>query len=383
MYAHGGSGNHGCEAIVRSTAKILKSINTDLHLISTHPKEDRAYGLEEVCQIEQELNDWSKATPDFVRAYLQLKVKHNFIPMDELQYKKTIDLVQDGDIALSIGGDNYCYLDSKKYIMLHNMYLKRKAKTVLWGCSVEPEVVQDPAFAEDLSKYDLITARESLSYKALKEVNSNTIQVCDSAFFLDTVPQELPKGFEKGSCVGINVSPMVIEKETTPGIVVREYEKLIDHILKNTNMNVLLIPHVIWEHGDDRIPLQTLYQKFAATGRIAMVEDASCEVLKGYISQCRFFIGARTHATIAAYSTEVPTLVVGYSVKARGIAQDLFKTEEHYVLPVQQLCEDGQLTKEFQWICDNETVIKSTLRSVVAEMKETTLKTLNQLDIFM
>ena len=25
LYAHGGSGNHGCEAIVRSTIKILKN----------------------------------------------------------------------------------------------------------------------------------------------------------------------------------------------------------------------------------------------------------------------------------------------------------------------------------------------------------------------
>ncbi len=53
----------------------------------------------------------------------------------------------------------------------------------------------------------------------------------------------------------------------------------------------------------------------------------------------------RTHATIAAYSTGVPTLVVGYSVKARGIARDLFGTEDGYVLPVQQLKESDELTK--------------------------------------
>ncbi len=50
--------------------------------------------------------------------------------------------------------------------------------------------------------------------------------------------------------------------------------------------------------------------------------------LKGYISRCRAFVGARTHSTIAAYSTGVPTLAIGYSVKARGIAKDLFGTEE-------------------------------------------------------
>ena len=41
------------------------------------------------------------------------------------------------------------------------------------------------------------------------------------------------------------------------------------------------------------------------------------------------------------------SLVVGYSVKARGIARDLFGTENGYVLPVQQLKESDELTQAF------------------------------------
>ena len=40
MYAHGGSGNHGCEAIVRSTSKILKELGYERPiLISANPAE--------------------------------------------------------------------------------------------------------------------------------------------------------------------------------------------------------------------------------------------------------------------------------------------------------------------------------------------------------
>ena len=85
--------------------------------------------------------------------------------------------------------------------------------------------------------------------------------------------------------------------------------------------------------------------------------------LKGYISRCRFFIGARTHATIAAYSTLVPTLVLGYSVKSRGIATDLFGTGEHYVLPVQQLCTADAMTDAFQWLMEHEEDIRSRLKA--------------------
>ena len=38
LYAHGGSGNHGCEAIVRTTVKMLESPAV---LATTAPEEDR------------------------------------------------------------------------------------------------------------------------------------------------------------------------------------------------------------------------------------------------------------------------------------------------------------------------------------------------------
>ena len=48
LYYHGGSANHGCEAIVRSTAKIL---NVPVRLFTTSPEEDIRYGLKQVVDI--------------------------------------------------------------------------------------------------------------------------------------------------------------------------------------------------------------------------------------------------------------------------------------------------------------------------------------------
>jgi colanic acid/amylovoran biosynthesis protein len=58
----------------------------------------------------------------------------------------------------------------------------------------------------------------------------------------------------------------------------------------------------------------------------------NCCQLKDIIARCRFFIGGRTHATIAALSSEVPTVSIAYSIKARGINLDLFG-HERLVLP--------------------------------------------------
>ena len=67
----------------------------------------------------------------------------------------------------------------------------------------------------------------------------------------------------------------------------KNYSKLIEYILENTDMNVALIPHVIWkDNNDDRIPSRELYEKFKSTNRVSLLEDNNCEVLKGYVSRC-------------------------------------------------------------------------------------------------
>lgn len=139
MYAHGGSGNHGCEAIVRSTYDILSDLCRDkMFLISSKPEEDAEYGLHELCKIERDILPYSKISLSFIRAYMALKLKNDYVPLDQLNYKKTIDLVEENDIVLSIGGDNYCYADVNKYIMQHDMMISRGAKTVLWGVQLIP-----------------------------------------------------------------------------------------------------------------------------------------------------------------------------------------------------------------------------------------------------
>jgi polysaccharide pyruvyl transferase WcaK-like protein len=160
---------------------------------------------------------------------------------------------------------------------------------------------------------------------------------------------------------------LVIRKEASSGIVMKNYKRLIRSILDKTDCAVALIPHVVWDGNDDRIALQELYSEFENTKRVVMIDDCNCMQLKGYISRCRLFVGARTHATIAAYSSNVPTLVLCYSIKSRGIAKDLFGTDEKYVIPVQALEKEGDLEKAFWWLWKNENMIRQRLETVMPD----------------
>lgn len=356
MYPHGGSGNHGCEAIVRSTAKLL---GNNLMLFSNHVEEDRKVGLQDLCKLDVAEKPIRSGSLSHLFAVFRSKVLRQTDAFDRLVFQHIIESAKNADYVLGIGGDNYCY-DTPEFIYLVNRMMdEAKKKRILWGASVEPESI-DERMLNDLRGYHKIWARESLTYEALLSKGlSQTFLLPDPAFVMDRKDLPLSDGFVEGNTVGINVSPMIIDYEKNQGMALQNYVNLVKHIIKETDMQVALIPHVVWSHNDDRKPLSQLYEMFKDTGRVVMIEDHNAEELKGYIARCRFLVVARTHASIAAYSTQVPTLVVGYSVKARGIAKDIFGTEENYVIPVQSLTHEDELVKGFQWLVAHEMAIKA------------------------
>lgn len=365
FYLHAGSANHGCEAIVRSSINIL---NDEVTLYSRVPELDAKYGIDHICDLQKDDKlPLKKGSFSWIKAYLQTKLTGKIDLSMKYQYNSLISQVKNNDIYFSIGGDNYCYPGTEVLAAINSNIKKNGAKLVLWGCSVEPSLIDDSVIANDLHSFDLITARESISYKALKKINDNTVLVSDPAFTLPKIDLPLPKGWKEGKMIGINASPLIIENGKNAKTVYEAYRLLIEYIIEETEYNVALIPHVIAEGNNDYEVLKKLYDEIEFKDRLVLIGDHNCLELKGFISRCSFFIGARTHATIAAYSTCVPTLVLGYSVKSRGIATDLFGTYNHYVLPVQEMSDSKELLNSFIWILNHEEEIRNHLKDIMPE----------------
>lgn len=367
FYMHAGSLNHGCEAIVRSTAKMT---NEKIVLFSEHPDEDHAVGIDDICEVRLQGGRRSKYNPAFIVCKAAEVLFKNSSLKHWYAYKNVIGSVKPSELYVSIGGDNYCY-DANPYLMYINKALNRRgAKTGLWGCSIEPEVLKDPQIIEDMKRYSFISTRETITYNALKDAGLKNIHLYpDPAFTLDTVECELPQVFSNSDVVGINLSPLVQKLDDSGKLVLENYIELVKYILNNTDMSIALIPHVCKPGNDDRESMKTLTSYFPNENRIIMVNEEGimdCRKLKFIISKCRFMVTARTHASIAAYSTCVPTLVVGYSVKARGIAKDIFGTEENYVVDVHKISDSAELHSKFSYIFENEVIIKDLLRSKVS-----------------
>ncbi|MDA7646715.1 polysaccharide pyruvyl transferase family protein [Akkermansiaceae bacterium] len=363
LYPHGGSGNHGCEAIVRTTMAILEGVTDSNTLFSDRPESDRIAGIDRlvtVTEAQVPLTRWQR---------LAAAISHKVTNTDEQFYRyQHAPMIKQADrntIALCIGGDNYCY-EWVDYLYGLNKFLRgKKARTVLWGCSVEPSAM-DKVMVDDLRRHSVITARETITLEAMQEKGLENVKLYpDPAFQLETKSLKLPDGFEARNTVGINLSPLIMKYEKESGMAMKAYKALIQHIIETTDMQVALIPHVIVKGNSDLDPMTELYEAFKETGRIVLIGDHNAMELKGFIARCRIFIGARTHATIAAYSSCVPTLVVGYSVKARGIARDLFGSEEGMVMPVQNLTSTTQLVDAFEDLKARELEDQAHLEKVI------------------
>lgn len=368
LYNHIGSGNHGCEALVRTISSLLGEDKTCL--LSEFVREEEKYGINQIIKVYPAI---SKVKKNFLylKAYYQLKVKKNYFYMDILPYLNAIDQLKEDDVLVSIGGDIFCYDNYPKYVLLHQYALKRIKNSILLGCSIDPENLKDESFLEDLKSYKIITTREHITYNALIDRGLKNVIYCpDSAFTLKKQDVSMDPIFIPNKTVGLNISPLVLKKSNNSQLILENYSRLTKYIIDNTDMNIALIPHVVWNNNDDRVPLTQLYELYKDSNRVCLINDCNCMQLKSVISQCSYFIGARTHATIAAYSSGVPTLVLGYSVKSKGIAEDLFGTSDGYVLSYKDISSEDDLLNAFSYIEDNSEEMIDNLKNKQYEIVE-------------
>ncbi len=360
LFDHSGCLNRGCEAIVRGTMNIIERAddNADYHLASYQPDSDKGLGIS-VSPIKA--RSLTKAE-NFVAA-LDFKINHSEYFYLKTTYSDVVAKADDCDVCLSIGGDTYCYGDNSHSRAIAKALHKNNKKTVLWGASIGKEDLSAEKI-EALKTFDRIFVRESVTYNLLEKIipQDKLFLFSDPAFCMEREDLPLPQGFEPDNTLGFNLSPLVVKKN--PALLDASVEFL-NGIIKNTTLQIALIPHVTEKGNDDCEVLDEIYDRLNDSVRVVKISgELDARQYKGYIARCRFFIGARTHSTIAAYSNGVPTMVIGYSVKSRGIAKDLFG-EEKFVIDANTVSGAEVFNAEFLNMIKQEDEIRTTLRKVI------------------
>lgn len=340
--------NRGCEAIVRGTTKILREYFKDprfLCLTIQSEEQFRRQCLEEFDPAISHLrshrlnkqyiaqNLWRPGTVKAIYQYIFSRdAYYAGVYADMFPYLNSASAV------LSVGGDNYS-IDyggiPVTFTSLDDLVLGYKKPLAIWGASIGPfSAIPDYEryMSDHLQKVTGIFARESVTIDYLKGigVTENVYPVADPAFLMDPVKpeggeDELPIDEE---AIGLNLSPLMARFVTGGDLDAWTSiaASIIESVAQTTGMPIYLIPHVTKPTSNDHeFMRQALSLIKNRNGDINLVSPRyNAAETKWIISRMALFAGARTHSTIAALSSGVPTLSFAYSIKARGINREIF-----------------------------------------------------------
>jgi polysaccharide pyruvyl transferase WcaK-like protein len=355
LVGNGPYANRGCEAIVRGTLEILRrefgqdvraTVASFQHksLVDCQAANETDPAISHVA-LERSLDRWSRRWWH----YQLLRVSR---PQADLQHRMLDPHLSSACAALEVGGDNYTLdygLPQEKGLPIRWMNLDRYVwraglPVVLWGASVGPFDAAAPdqqrTMFQHLARMRGILVRETMSQSYLS-CNSvpNVHLVADPAFVMKPrKPSAEALGFSLPEApIGLNFSP-IMARYVTNGDRARWIQicsQIVEGMRKLSRRDILLIPHVTSNApmADDAVLLSAVAERAAdGRGRVLCVPGTlAAAEYKWLISQCHVFAAARTHATIAAFSTGVPTLSLAYSAKAYGINRDLFGSEDYCV----------------------------------------------------
>lgn len=264
-------------------------------------------------------------------------------------------------------GDNFSDIYDLAFVnqttSLKEKVLKNNIRLVLAPQTIGPfqnQNIKERA-AEILKKSDLIFSRDDFSSQYAQEISSVIpITVTDLAFALPYYTNMYQ--FTNQNKVGINISGLLwkggFSRDNQFHLTVdyQIYIKKLIEVFKKRHVEVHLIPHVIasreLQHDDDYDVCKELAEKNEVI--CAPIFETPIQA-KSYISNMDFFVGARMHSTIAAFSSGVPTVPFSYSRKFEGMYNSFGYT---YLIDAKKMDTSEALEKTIYYF-ENLTILRS------------------------
>jgi len=386
--------NRGCEAIVRGTTKLLRDQWGDCKFISAYFQKDGSRDH----QIETDPNIEHRPFPSFQRySYYWLenaltsRLLHRpsrparVYQMFQKKLKGT-----NAEAIIMLGGDNYglTYSRPDVFFTLNQVAIDHRIPFSIWGASVGP-FSSDPTYekwaAKELQEVTLICVREteSLDYLTSIGVTDNVILSADPAFVMSPSPVSLPSNIENllsQGCIGLNLSPLLyqfMKSDSNKGSRKAHQSQwahiaaqIVDDLLSHFSLPILLIPHVTTRTNNigrnDYLFMNRIRKILEFPTQLHILKPTlNAAQTKWVIGRTRVFAGARTHSTIAAISSGVPTICIGYSMKARGIAKDTYGHTDWLIDHKDLIQSKSILGERLQSLITHESEIRHDLQAVL------------------
>lgn len=301
-----------------------------------------------------------------------LKIRNRFadkiLDTDEIQeYVKS-------DIILDISGDSFSEVDGLQGATYHFLHIwlgvVLNKKIVIYAQSVGPFTYSKLLAKYLLNNVDLITLRGQASYDYLQKIGIDKTPIhltADLAFLMPSAPKErideILYDIEKikgNSFIGLSTSNWISKYYGSYEKFVYLMANIVDYMTEELDTTVIFIPHVTGpkDEFDDRIIGEDIYNIIKHKDKVVLIRnDYTPQEMKGIISRCSLFIGARMHACIGALSTGVPTINISYHHKSNDI-MTMFGLKKN-VLRAQDLdFENLKKTIDETWLSKQEIKLR-------------------------
>ena len=334
------SGNKGCVALALSTMYFISKMLNERSMCCQfflpqsgyERKEEHTIKIGDVTLKFMSLMD---ITPLSIRQYIKNSTKYI---AGHREYQATKKAYQEADFILDIGqGDSFADIYGKRrFDWIFSQYrlgMKYKKPYCILPQTIGP--FKDASIrtqaCRGISYAKCVMARDKQSYDYVKELlpDKTVTEIIDVAFFMPFKRKEFNKDFIH---VGLNVSALLwhggYTRNNQFGLKV-DYpllvRSIIDYFLEQTNVKVHLIPHVVDSERsveNDYAVSFDLYEEYNHPNLVLSPLFLDPISAKNYIAGMDFFMGARMHSTIAAFSSEVPVFPMAYSRKFNGLFTD-------------------------------------------------------------
>ena len=354
------NGNRGCVALSITAMAIIDKIFAEAGEEYQIYLTDSAVNEKGVCQYKAE----GLQTLSFVACkHISLNAKawiKNILRFRNLGIKP----LKDADYVLDIGqGDSFADIYGKRRFdnidKIHKEARLFGKPYCLLPQTIGPfrdEKIREQA-VRSIEKADLVMARDKQSLDYVHEIAPDQKKVreyIDVAFYMPYRKLEFSKDYVH---VGLNISALLWHGGYTrdnqfglKGDYQHLVRTLIDYFLSMPNVMLHLIAHVVHAERhveNDYAVNYDLWMEYGRNPRLVMAPLALSPIdVKGYIAGMDFFMGARMHATIGAFSAHVPVVPMAYSRKFNGLFID---------------------TLEYPWLADLKVMAESEVVDVVKD----------------
>lgn len=375
----GGNGtslNRGCQAIETATLGILRRAMSSPRFVIAPMGIDAMETPTDADCIRVKRGVWGEKrfSAAWFAKNLMLRISPRAASRRLFKFDVLESFLSEACGLLQLGGDNFSldYGGAEPFFALNDYALRLGCPVILWGASVGPfsaEPRYETHAVRELRRTRLILAREQMTADYLTGLGLGAIveRVADPAFVLE--PLEPAPGLVDANllteAIGFNISPLFERYTGRTGNWVNRVCDVIERIIRDTRRPVVLISHVIVPAESDHALLMAVRSELIGRGMPklpVLPASLTASEIKWCIARLHAFVGARTHATIAALSSGVPTLSLAYSMKARGINRDLLGNEG-YVCSAVEFGPESVATRMLRLLED-----ASAIRSQLMEM---------------